>query len=81
MTSVHHQPPVPSEGAALSCQRLFDFVEGRKVTNTLTKRKTVLTSYLKVIFHVDILKKFFMLIATAQSKENLLKISCVYFQF
>lgn len=51
MSVVRDQPPGPSEGTAL-CRFLFDFffVEGKKVTNNLTKPKTFLMSYLKVIF-------------------------------
>lgn len=40
----------PSEGAALSVLTFDFFVEGRKVTKNLTKPKTFLISYLKVIF-------------------------------
>lgn len=42
---------VPRKGQLCLCQFLFDFfVEGKKVTNNLTKPKTFLMSYLKVIF-------------------------------
>lgn len=52
---IHDPPPVPLRRGSSVCADfcLIFFVEGRKITNNLTKPKTFLISYLKVIFNVD----------------------------
>lgn len=61
---------VPRKGQLCLCQFLFDFfVEGKKVTNNLTKPKTFLMSYLKVIFIRKTLKSL-VCIFSDRSKDT-----------
>lgn len=69
---------VPRKGQLSVPIFVWFFVEGKKVTNNLTKPKTFLMSYLKVIFIY-----FFNSLCRFQplkAKKNF-KISCVYFQW